>query len=113
MLPVVLTAVDRLLGLLAQAAGRPDDAAGHFDDALGFCRRAGYRPEYSWSASDYADFLLERGGRGDSRLARNVWAVEAVRSEPFSGSERPDSLLNREKTGNFFKNSLIGPRICR
>ena len=37
--------------------------------------------------------------------------VEAVRSEPFSGSARLDSLLNREKTGNICKNNLIGPQI--
>ncbi len=39
--------------------------------------------------------------------------VEAVRSELFSRSRRSNSLLNREKTGNFCKNSLIGPQICR
>ena len=39
--------------------------------------------------------------------------VVAVRSEPVSGAGAAISLLNREKTGNFFKNSLIGPQICR
>ena len=30
----------------------------HFEDALAFCRRAGYRPELAWSLCDYADTLL-------------------------------------------------------
>ena len=47
------------------------------------------------------DRAVARGGRGDGRSARNVWAVQAVRSEPFSGSARPDSLLYRENTGKF------------
>ena len=34
---------DRLLGLLAQTMGSPDLAAEHFEDALAFCRKGGYR----------------------------------------------------------------------
>ncbi len=60
----VLTAVgisvDRLLALLAQTMGKLDDAAAHFEDALAFCRKAGYRPELAWSLCDYADMLLQR-----------------------------------------------------
>ena len=56
---------DRLQGLLADTMGRTDDATGHFEDALGFCLRAGYRPEYAWTASDYADMLLQRNAPGD------------------------------------------------
>ena len=37
-----------VLGLLAQTIGNLDDATGHFEDALGFCRRAGYRPDLAW-----------------------------------------------------------------
>ena len=37
----------------------------HFEDALAFCSRAGYRPEYAWTACDYADALLGRNGPGD------------------------------------------------
>ena len=39
--------------------------------------------------------------------------VRAVWCEPVSGAGAAISLLNREKTGNFCKNSLIGPQICR
>ena len=49
--------IDRLLGLLAHTMGNPDDAAAHFEDALAFCRKAGYRPELAWTCCDYADTL--------------------------------------------------------
>jgi DNA-binding CsgD family transcriptional regulator len=52
--------IDRLLGLLAQTMGNLDKAAEHFEDALAFCRRAGYRPELAWSCYDYGDMLLAR-----------------------------------------------------
>ena len=32
----------------------------HFEDALAFCRKAGYRPELAWTCCDYADTLLQR-----------------------------------------------------
>jgi hypothetical protein len=56
---------DRLLGLLAATSGRFDTALGHFEDALSFCARAGYRPEHAWTGSDYAELLLTRDGPGD------------------------------------------------
>jgi DNA-binding CsgD family transcriptional regulator len=52
------TSIDRILGLLAQTVGRLDEAATHFEDALGFCRKAGYQPEYAWACHDYAEALL-------------------------------------------------------
>lgn len=60
---------DRLLGLLAASLGRIDAAHAHFDDALVFCERAGYRPEYAWTAADCAELLLRRGGPGDGERA--------------------------------------------
>jgi tetratricopeptide (TPR) repeat protein len=61
--------IDRLLGLLAVTLGRVDAALAHFADGLGFCDRAGYRPEYAWTACDYAEALLERGGAEDHARA--------------------------------------------
>ena len=63
------TAADRVLGLLAHTMGSLDAAAAHFDDALAFCRKAGYRPELAWSCCDYADMLRERDGPGDQAKA--------------------------------------------
>jgi hypothetical protein len=61
---------DRLLGLLSVTMGQLDQAAQHFEDALAFCRKAGYRPELAWSLCDYADLLLApstSSGRADGR----------------------------------------------
>ena len=46
-----------------------DDAAGHFEEALAFCRRVGYRPQLAWTCCDYADCLRERDGEGDREKA--------------------------------------------
>ena len=56
--PFAMTAVDRILGLLACTIGNMDQAMAHFEDALDFCRKAGYRPELAWTCHDYADALL-------------------------------------------------------
>jgi hypothetical protein len=61
--------IHRLLGLLAQTFGEPDKAAEHFDDALAFCRKVGYRPDLAWTCCDYADVLRKRDAEGDRSLA--------------------------------------------
>ena len=63
--PRGLISTDRLLGLLAQTIGDHDRAMAHFEAALAFCRKAGYRPELAWTCCDYADMLRERDGPGD------------------------------------------------
>jgi hypothetical protein len=37
-----------------------DQAAEHFEAALAFCRKAGYRPELAWTCCDYGDTLFQR-----------------------------------------------------
>ena len=64
-----LTVRGRLLGLLSQTVGNLVQATARFEDALAFCRKAGYRPELAWSCCDYADTLNERGGPGDKEKA--------------------------------------------
>ena len=49
--------------------GNMDQSAAHFEEALAFCRKAGYRPELAWTCCDYADMLRERNGDGDKVLA--------------------------------------------
>ena len=49
--------------------GNMEDAQTHFEGALAFCRKAGFRPELAWSLCDYADMLLERKDEGDSDKA--------------------------------------------
>ena len=62
-------AADRLLGLLAATLGELDLALRHYESARLFCDRAGYRPEYAWTASDYAEALLDSHGPGDHEKA--------------------------------------------
>ena len=52
-------AVDRLLGLLAHIMVYPNQAEAHFEEALVFRRKGGYRTELAWSCCDYADMLLD------------------------------------------------------
>ena len=68
-IPFLPLSVDRLLGMLAVTAGRLDTSEAHFDKALEFCRRAGYRPELAWTASEYAGALHRRGRQGDEARA--------------------------------------------
>ena len=60
---------DRVLGLVAQTMGELDQAAKHYEDALNFCRRAGYHPELAWTCHDYADALLSRDRPVDHQKA--------------------------------------------
>ena len=68
-----VASVDRLLGLLCQTMGNLDQASEHFEDALNFCRKAGYRPELGWTCCDYADTLLHRNDEGDREKADPRW----------------------------------------
>ena len=54
---------------MAKTMGKPDDSVVHFEDALAFCRKAGYRPELAWTCCDYADTLLQRNASGDRAKA--------------------------------------------
>ena len=68
-MPALSVSFDHLLGLMARTTGNPDRAMAHFEDALEFCRQAGYRPELAWCSCDYAEALIERGATGDSARA--------------------------------------------
>ncbi len=65
-------AVDRLLGLLSHTMDNLNQASGHFEEALAFCRKAGYRPELAWTCCDYADTLLQRNEPGDRPKAMSL-----------------------------------------
>jgi len=58
--------VARLLGRLAQAAGRADDAERHLRESLALCERMGYRPFIAINRVELARLLLE-GGRRERR----------------------------------------------
>ena len=50
---------NRLLGLLAYAAGMREEAVDHFETALEFTGKAGYRLEEAWTCYDYAESLID------------------------------------------------------
>jgi DNA-binding CsgD family transcriptional regulator/tetratricopeptide (TPR) repeat protein len=54
--------MDRLLGLLAQAAGMQVEAGTHFEEALVFAGEAGFDLEVAWTCHDYAGLLLDADG---------------------------------------------------
>ncbi|MDA1128584.1 MAG: AAA family ATPase [Chloroflexi bacterium] len=68
-----VTSLDRLLGRLSRTINDLDQSASHFDDAVAFCRKAGYHPELAWTCCDYADTLLVRNGEGDHGKAIFPW----------------------------------------
>ncbi len=97
--------------------GNLDQASGHFEDALAFCRQAGYRPELAWTCHDYADALLQRKERGDREKAtslldeslaistelgmrplmeRVATLQERTESQPVRAPLYPDGLSQRE-----------------
>ena len=111
------SSVDRLLGLLSQTMGNLDQAGTHFEAALAFCRKAGYRPELAWTCCDYADTLLQRNQSGhrakaitllDESLAistelgmrplmeRVTDRLEKAQSQPGKSAQYPDGLTQRE-----------------
>jgi tetratricopeptide (TPR) repeat protein len=69
---MALTSPDRVLGRLAVLVGDFQRAALHFEDALQFLRRAGYRPELAWTCSDYSDMLADRKVLGDVKKAAKL-----------------------------------------
>ena len=42
-------AIDSVLGVIAHAAGAPEEGAGYFEDALTWSRKGNYRPELAWT----------------------------------------------------------------
>jgi predicted ATPase/DNA-binding CsgD family transcriptional regulator len=61
--------VDGLMALLCDLLGRRDEAVEHFENALSFCRRAGYWPEFSWTCLDYAEALSRSGVEAERERA--------------------------------------------
>ena len=93
----VTVAVDRVLGLLARAMGNLDQATVHFEDALAFCRKAGYRPEFAWTCCDYADTLLERNGEGDRAKAMALMDESLAISSELGMRPLMERVLSRRE----------------
>ncbi len=96
-LPAILRSVDRLLGILSQTMGVLDQASVHFEDALAFCRRAGYRPELAWSCCDYADALRERDGESDRAKAMSLLDESLAISSELGMRPLMERVLSRRE----------------
>jgi tetratricopeptide (TPR) repeat protein len=74
--PGIITEVgistDRMLGILTKTMGQYEDATRHFEDAVAFCKKAGYRPELAWSLHDYAVMLLDHDEPDDQQKATSM-----------------------------------------
>jgi len=90
-------AVDRILGLLSQTIGNPDQATGHFEDALSFTRKAGYRPELAWTCCDYADALRQRNADGDRAKAISLLGESLAISSELGMRPLMERVLSRRE----------------
>ncbi len=115
--PVI--SVDRLLGLLAQTMGDLGQAMTHFEDALAFCGKAGYRPELAWSCCDYADATLdptvtsrqttwESRQKAISLLEESLAISSELGMRPLMGrvTERLERILARPSTAPAYPDGL-------
>ena len=87
----------RVLGLLSQTMGNLGQGAAHFEDALAFCRRAGYRPELAWTCFDYADTLRERHGEGDHAKAMSLLDESLAISSELGMRPLMERVLSRRE----------------
>ena len=96
LLPVV-TLGDRMLGRLAHTMGDIVQATVHFEEALAFCRKGGYRPELAWTCCDYADMLLERESGGDRAKAMSLLDESLAISSELGMRPLMERVLSRRE----------------
>ena len=87
----------RVLGLLSQTMGNLGQAAEHFEGALDFCRKAGFRPELAWTCCDYADALLQRDGEGDRAKAMSLLDESLASSSELGMRPLMERVLSRRE----------------
>ncbi|MCI0904348.1 MAG: hypothetical protein J4N75_12685, partial [Chloroflexi bacterium] len=88
---------DRLMGLLAQTMGDLSQAASHFEDALAYCRNAGFRPELAWTCCDYADLLMQRNHENDHSKATSLLDESLAISEELGMRPLVERVLSRQE----------------
>ncbi len=74
-----------------------DRGAIHFEDALTFCRKAGYRPELAWTCCDYADTLLRRDNEGDHAKAISLLEESLAISSELGMRPLIERVLSRRE----------------
>ena len=92
-LAAACTSADRVLGLLSGSVGELEQASDHFQVALSFCQKAGYRPEVAWTCCDYADLLLNGIGDGGRSKAISMLDEAMVISSELGMRPLMDRVL--------------------
>jgi DNA-binding CsgD family transcriptional regulator/tetratricopeptide (TPR) repeat protein len=102
---------DRLLGLVASAAGRFEQAGSDFEDSLNFCRLGGYRPALAWTCHDYAKVLLHSSARSGSTQEETRIKVMSLLNEAssISGELRMRPLSERVAELEKLATEQLGP----
>ncbi|MBI4219959.1 MAG: AAA family ATPase, partial [Chloroflexi bacterium] len=78
---MMTTSMDRLLGNIAQFLQEYEKAERHYEDALGWSRKAGYVPDLGWTCHDYAEMLVHRsGGLDRAKVDKLLEEAEAIAS---------------------------------
>ena len=76
---VVAGPIGRVVGDLASALGRFEEAEAAYREGLALVARCGWRPWEAWTRCSYAEMLLRRGGEGDAmRAADELQAAAAI-----------------------------------
>jgi len=88
---------DHVFGILAHTMGNLEQATVHFEDALSFCRKAGYRPELAWTCCDYADTLLQRNNEGDQAKAMTLLDESLGISSELGMQPLMERVLSRQE----------------
>ncbi len=96
---IVPLTFDRLLALLAVTLGQIETALAHYEDGLAFCDRAGYRPEYAWTACDYAGALLVRDHPGDRERAAALHEAALATARELGMRPLIERILDRQQAG--------------
>jgi DNA-binding SARP family transcriptional activator len=84
--------VSRDAGLLASLLNRPDEAAGHFEDAILANTKIGARVWVAHAQSDYGRLLLERGQSGDTDRAEELLSSALDLSDELGLSALADRI---------------------
>ena len=86
-----------MLGLLAHTMCDLDQAVAHFEDALTFCHKAGFRPELAWTCCDYADTLRDRDAPGDKDKAVSLLDESLAISSELGMRPLMERVLSRRE----------------
>jgi predicted ATPase/class 3 adenylate cyclase len=88
--------VSRVLGMVAAASGRPEEAVEHFEMAIGQAEELGAATELAEANYWYARFLLKRGGAEDR--ARQLLAEAARVLEEAGMAKQLERVRNLQET---------------